>query len=39
MKIEAGKALYQRKPMQAPTRQAESRARSFCSLATKAIAV
>ena len=27
MKIEAGKALNQRKPMQAPTRQAESRAR------------
>jgi hypothetical protein len=39
MKIEAGKALNQRKPMQPPTRQAESSARFCCSLATKAIAV
>jgi hypothetical protein len=39
MKIEAGKALNQRKPTQAPTRQAESSARSCCSLATKEIAV
>ena len=39
MKIEAGKALNQRKPMQAPTRQAESSARFCCSLVTKEIAV
>ncbi len=39
MKIEAGKALNQRNPMHAPTRQAESIERFSCSPVMKVIAV
>jgi hypothetical protein len=39
MKMEAGKALNQRNPMQPPTRQAESRERLCSPVVMKVIAV